>query len=53
MLKLISSILICVTLVRAQVGFGGGSSVPGSCICATTGSCSLAGGKKSKILRIK
>lgn len=51
MLKLITSIGILVSLVGfgdAQVGFGGGSSVPGACVCATMGSCSLAGGKKDK-----
>ena len=48
MLKLITSIGILVSLVDAQVGFGGGSSVPGACVCATMGSCSLAGGEKVK-----
>lgn len=51
MLKLITSIGILVSLVGfgdAQVGFGGGSSVPGACVCATMGSCSLAGGEEVK-----
>lgn len=34
-----------VSLVRCQVGFGGGSSVPGVCVCATSNQCSAAGGE--------
>lgn len=55
MLKLIVSIVILVSLVEfgdAQVGFGGGSSVPGACVCATLGSCSLAGGERSTSIEI-